>query len=157
MFREAVPIIAFVSLAGLQPVFTFAGIGLNSNLESVAAAYPHSNHVGEYLYVAPQDRRQHMAVVELSGSGATRRLRISFEIPGRGGQPVYPKCAAVHKGLADRYGPPVAVRNFDEESSRRSDRVWQSSREEMTLVCFRRPGQRRTSEFLAEAVVIHPR
>lgn len=155
--HHAVVVVASVMSMSAQATFTFADIALDSSLTSVAATYPHSTRVGDLLYVSPQDRQQHIGVVELSGLGATRRLRIAFEVTDRSGHPVYPRCDVVQQDLERRYGQPVAVRNFDEERSRRSDRVWQSVKEQMTLVCFQSSGEPRTSDRRAEALIIIPR
>ena len=132
------------------PALTFAGIGLHSRLDSVALGYPHSQRVGDYIYVAAEDSRQHIFGIGISGTGAGRRVRISFEEQKQGGRPGYPACATVESAIERRYGPPDTVRRFSEEASERADRVWRRATEELTLACFRNPAGR----LWAEAVII---
>jgi hypothetical protein len=150
------PIIGAAALAvALQgPDLTFAGIGLRSELDSVAVRFPHSQRAGDYLYVAPEDSREHISVIGISGSGDSRRVRISFERRREPAGPEYPTCAAVQAGIARRFGRPDSIRTFTEEATERSDRLWRRGLEALTLVCFRRaPGAR----LWAEAVVLEPR
>jgi hypothetical protein len=141
-------------LAGQVPHFTFAGLDLDSDLDSIAKRYPQSTRVGDYLYVSPRDCKTSISGIELSGAGPTRRLRIAFESRGSNGRPVYPVCGDVQRGIEKSYGKPM-VREFSEEASRRSDRIWRSAGEQMTLICFANPG--RATPLFAEAVVIVPR
>lgn len=135
--------------------FTFEGLGLDSDIASIAAQYPHSTRVGDYIYVAPEDGRGRISGIGLSGAGRTRRLRLSFESSRPRGSPLYPLCGDVQRNLEKRYGPPQTVRDFNEEASPRSDRIWESATEQMTLVCFLSPGRR--TPLFAEAVVIAAR
>jgi hypothetical protein len=130
--------------------FTFAGIGLSSELDVIAKQYPAANRVGELLYLSPGDEH-HISVIELSGKGPARRVRISFEQRIASEKVAYPPCTTVQHGLESQYGPPE-IRDFAEEAARRSDRIWRAPHEELTLICF--AGGTR---LLAEAVVISRR
>jgi hypothetical protein len=146
-------IVSLVTLLAIAQVteFTFGGVGLSSTLEALAKQYPRATRVGELLYVPPGDEH-HISSIALSGAGPSRRLRISFGQLSASEKPIYPACATVQKGLEARYGAPAAVRAFDEEAVRRSDRVWRGSQEELTLVCFASG-----KSVMAEAVVINRR
>jgi purine nucleoside phosphorylase len=127
--------------------FSYLGIGLTTDLAVLAREYPHSLRTGEYIYVAPQDSRDHVSGIEVS----PHRVRISFE--SRADPPQYPACAPIEKQLAKDFGAPQSIRRFDEEATRHADRRWSSPREELTLVCFVGP----RGQLVAEAVVISPR
>jgi hypothetical protein len=103
---------------------TFAGIGLRSELDSVAVRFPHSQRAGDYLYVAPEDSREHISVIGISGSGDSRRVRLSFERRREPSGLDYPTCAAVQAGIVRRFGRPDSIRTFAEEATERSDRLW---------------------------------
>jgi hypothetical protein len=134
------------------PAFSFAGVSLGSNFQDIAARYPHSSPQSEYVSLAPEDVHDHISAIEVSGSGPTRRVRITFETRGAGGQAEYPRCATIEAQLSGRFGRPHAVRRFMEEASPRADRLWRSATEELTLLCFAERGQ-----LWAEAVQITPR
>ena len=147
------PLLTIVlTLALSQNAFSYSNVGLASDLAAVAMRYPRSTLVGEYLYIAREEIRDFVTGIGLSGAGATRRLRISFESARGNREPMYPACADVQRSLEVRYGRPQAVREFSEEASPRSDRIWTAVDEEMTLVCFQPPGRR--VRFMAEALVI---
>lgn len=145
-----VPMVAMVLQA---QAFSFAGLSLGSDLNQVATRYPHSDRVGSYIHVAPNDSHDHISGIEISGAGATRRVRVSFESRRQGQQPEYPTCAHVQAKLEKRFGPPSSIRRFAEEASRRADRLWRSRTEVLTLICF--GGSR--GQWLAEAVQINRR
>ena len=133
--------------------FSFAGIGLDSDFAAVAARYRHSTPQDSYISIASEDSHDHISGIAISGSGPTRRVRITFETRSSGQRPDYPACAEVQAKLARLYGPPRQIRRFSEEASRRADRVWRSRAEELVLICFE--GAQR--KFYAEAVQITPR
>jgi hypothetical protein len=132
--------------------FSYSDIDRGASLETLARRYPHSSRVGETIYVSAEDVRDSVTLIGLSGEGTARRLRLSFESRNVKGEPLYPSCADIRRRLEMRYGKPQVVREFDEEASRRSDALWQSATEEMTLVCFTPPGRR--SVRMAEAIVV---
>ena len=140
-----------VTAPAQSPAFSFAGITLDSELNQVARRYVHSSRTGEYIYVAPEDSHDHISAIEISGAGALRRVRISFEFRRRGQPPDFPHCAKVQTKLEQRFGPPSSIRRFTEEASRRMDRAWRSPTQELTLICFGGPGGR----WFAEAVQIN--
>ena len=150
--RWALPALLFMGIRGQVPTFSFAGIGLSSDFQAVAARYPHSSPQGNYLSLAPEDMHDHISAIEVSGTGSTRRIRIAFEIPMASGQPEYPGCATVEAKVTDQYGRPQAIHRFSEEASPRADRIWRSRTEELTLICFAERGR-----LWAEAVQITPR
>lgn len=143
---------SLVTLLAIAQVteFTFADVGLSSELDVIAKRYPRANRVGELLYLPPGDEH-HMSVIELSGKGPARRVRITFEQRIASEKVAYPPCATVQHHLERRYGPPE-IREFAEEAARRSDRIWRAPQEELTLICFAGG-----SRLLAEAVVISRR
>jgi hypothetical protein len=132
--------------------FSFAGVGLSSDFQAVAARYPHSTPQDGYVSLTPEDVHDHISAIEVSGAGSTRRVRIAFETRGAAGQAEYPRCATIEAQLIGRFGRPQAVRRFMEEASPRADRLWRSQTEELTLICF---AARR--HLWAEAVQITPR
>ena len=132
--------------------FTYAGIGLGTELPALAVRHPGATLQGDYLRLSPDDTRDHISAVGISGTGTARRVRIMFERTSSAGSPVYPRCTEVETRLGRDFGSPQEVRRFTEEASPRADRVSRSSTEEMTLICFRNRGV-----FRAEAVQITPR
>jgi len=146
------------SSAAPEPAFTFGDLHLQSGNAEIAQRYPASRRVGDYVYVAPQDSHDHIYGIELPGPGPARRLRVSFErpdgVPSPDGRGRYPRCETVERILQQVYGPPAALDQFAEEASRRSDRLWQRSGEELRLICFGEPGRPMT--LFAEAVTITP-
>ena len=134
------------------PRFTYSGIGLDATIEALVSRYPHSTRVGDFIYVDAADIRDAVTGIGISGTGAGKRVRLSFESRLEKGEPRYPVCSDIRRPLEMRYGSPQSVREFNEEASRRSDAVWQSATEELTLVCFTPPGRR--SVRMAEAVVV---
>ena len=147
-------IVVIVAGSPLQaPTFSFAGVGLRSDIREVASRYPHSSPDNGYLILSPQDVHDHISEIGLTGEGPTRRVRVGFETRPDGRHLDYPPCAAIEAKLVSRFGRPNAVRRFDEEATVRVDRVWQSPAEEMMLMCFVGPRRRE----VAEAVVITPR
>ena len=120
----------------------FDGIGLESDFKHVASRFPHSRPQDQHVSLAPEDIHDHISAIEVSGEGKTRRVRVSFETLPDGTHADYPSCAAVEATLVKRYGRPSHVRRFTEEASPRADRVWRSAGEELTLLCFQRPGAR---------------
>ncbi len=130
--------------------FTFDGVGLGSDFKAVAARYSHSMPQDQMVSLVPEDVHDHISHIEISGSGRSRRVRIGFETR-KGDRPDYPACAEVEAKLVARYGKPQTIHRFMEEASPRADRIWQSSAEELTLICFTHPGKRAV---LAEAVMI---
>jgi hypothetical protein len=151
-------LILFTVLAGpfalaLPPpaAFSFAGVSLASDLKEIAARHPHSSARDGYIYIDPADAHDHISGIGISGTGATRRVRITFETRDARQQPQYPACTEVEATLARSFGPPTQIRRFREESSWRADRIWSSQTEELTLLCFRDTSAGR---YLAEAVQI---
>jgi hypothetical protein len=138
------------SLARQAPGLTFSGIGLGSDFDSVASEFPHSERGGGYIYVSPEDSRDHIYGIGISGAGDNRLVRMSFERRRERGRPEYPACAAVQSRIAGQFGRPDRSRRFSEEATERWDRVWVRGREELTLMCFRNGSGR----LWAEAVVI---
>jgi hypothetical protein len=120
--------------------FTYAGIGLGSDFKAVAARHPHSTPQGEYVRLEPEDMHDHISGIGISGTGPGRRVRIAFETMGPKDRPVYPKCGEIEAALAKAYGPAGEIRRFSEEASPRADRIWRSTAEEMTLMCFKQHG-----------------
>jgi hypothetical protein len=147
--RWAILPLLVVGLPKQAPSFTYAGVGLASDLASVAARYPHSTPQGDYIRLEPTDIRDHVSAIEVSGTGPSRRVRVGFETQDSSGRPDYPRCRAIEAGLVARFGRPRDIRRFSEEASPRADRVWRSATEELTLVCFREAGA-----WWAEAVQI---
>ena len=141
----------FTGLLARTQHFVFAGVGLQSELQEVAVRYPRSVSLGRSLVLAPEDAHDGISTIEISGAGAGRRVRISFETRPAGLELEYPPCRAVETGLVQQYGQPQEILRFTEAASRRADRVWRSSTEEMRLICFRGTGR-----LLAEAVLIAP-
>jgi hypothetical protein len=142
------------AVGGAAPTsFEFAGIGLDSDLDAVARRYPGSQRVGDYLHVASREVRDHITGIGISGAGPTRRVRLGFEKTTDEGPPLYPVCADVERRLTRDYGPPGAIREFDEEAMRRMDRVWSNEFEELVLMCFKDASGR----VRAEGVTITPR
>lgn len=139
------------SALAAEPPLSFAGIGLGSDLDQVATMFPNSKRVGDYLNVAPQDVRDHVFGIELSGIGTGRRVRLSFGRPS--GPPQYPTCEQIQALIETRYGPPGSIESFAEERRRRSDRHWQRPGERLTLHCFAVHDR----GWFAEAVVITPK
>ncbi len=134
------------------PAFSFDGVSLGSDFSAVAARYPHSTPQDGYVSLAPEDVHDHISAIEVSGTGPTRRVRITFETRGAGGQAEYPRCATIEAQLVGRFGRPQEIRRFMEEASPRADRLWHSSTEELMLICFAERGH-----LWAEAVQITPR
>jgi hypothetical protein len=132
--------------------FAFAGISLTSDLKTIAAGYPHSSPDGDYLRLEPADIHDHISAIGISGTGPNRKVRVSFELQGADGELGYPRCRAIEAKLVRDFGSPQVIRRFSEEASLRADRVWQSKKEELTLICFK--GARGV---WAEAVQITPR
>lgn len=151
MVTHAIRPLLVLATAQAKP-FSYAGIGLGSDLRSVAAQYPHSTPQTSFIRLAPQDIRDHVSAIEISGAGPTRRVRIAFETEGPQG-PAYPRCSTIETRLVTEFGPPQEIRRFSEEASRRADRLWRSKSEELALLCF--TGAR--GGLWAEAVQITPR
>jgi hypothetical protein len=148
-------VVLAVPAAAAEPM-SYAGIGRATTLAAAKARFPNSRVLGDYIYVAEQDRRDQVSGVQLAGSGKPRRVRLSFERPRDGagrGQPQFPKCKVIESDLRARYGAPDEVKKLVEEAQLRADRVWKGARETLTLVCFAGP----SGELLAEAVVIASR
>jgi hypothetical protein len=133
--------------------FSFAGVGLASDLRTVAARYPHSEAQASSIRLAPEDIRDHVSAIEISGTGPTRRVRVAFETEGPKGVPEYPRCGTIEARLIAEFGAPQEIRRFSEEASQRADRLWRSTSEELALLCF--TGAR--GGLWAEAVQITPR
>jgi hypothetical protein len=136
--------------------FAYADVGLQTTLADARKRFPNSKVVGDYLYIADQDRRDQVSGIQFAGTGKPRTVRLNFERPrdaaGRG-QPQFPKCKVIEAELRGRYGAPDEVRKVAGETPPRADRVWKGARETLTLVCFAGP----SGELLAEAVVIASR
>lgn len=138
--------------------FTFAGLGLKSDVATVSARYPRSTRVGSYFYVRPEESHDHIYGVEVPGAGPGRRLRISFErpagVPSPDGSGRYPTCAQVQRTIERTYGLPASIMEFAEGASWREDRLWQRGAEELRLICFGTRG--RPASLLAEGLLITP-
>ena len=147
-----IPTLLLGSFQVQAPPFSFAGVSLTSDFRTVAARYPHSTPQSEYVLLAPEDVRDHVSAIEISGSGPTRRVRIGFETHGTSGQLEYPRCATIESKVRTQFGRPQEIRSFMEEASPRADRIWRSQTEELTLLCFADRGH-----LWAEAVQITPR
>jgi hypothetical protein len=131
------------SLPALLPAqrapLTFAGIGRQTELNRLASAFPHSDRVGNAIRVAPEDVRDHIYGIEVSGSGASQRITLSFERPGSSSSDAalrYPACAEAQSLLQRHYGMPSAMRTLPSASVVRSERQWKSGDELLTLTCF---------------------
>jgi quercetin dioxygenase-like cupin family protein len=133
--------------------YSYAGIGLGSDIGTVARRYPHSTAQASSLRLAPEDIRDHVSAIEISGTGPGRRVRIAFETDGPQGAPEYPRCRAIEAALVAQFGAPTEIRRFSEEASARADRLWRSPSEELALLCFTDAQGR----LWAEAVQITPR
>jgi hypothetical protein len=154
--RGVLLLMLFAAPAVAAEPMSYAGIGLGTTLSVAKARFPNSKVVGDYFYLADQDRRDQVSGVQLAGTRKPPLVRLNFERPrdaaGRG-QPQFPKCKVIEAELRGRYGAPDAVRKVAGESPPRADRVWKGARETLTLVCFAGP----SGELLAEAVVIASR
>lgn len=141
--------------AAAEPM-SYAGIGIGTTLSAAKGRFPNSRVVGDYIYVADQDRRDQVSGIQLAGTRKPPMVRLSFERPrdsASRGQPQFPKCKVIESDLRARYGAPDAVRKVADATPPRADRVWKGARETLTLVCFAGP----SGELLAEAVVIASR
>ena len=77
-----VPLLLAVAIPGLaQEGLSFVGVGLRSDLATVAARYPPSHRVDNYVYVAPEESHDHVHGIEVPDGGPGRRLRVTFERP----------------------------------------------------------------------------
>ncbi len=132
------------------PTFTFDGVSLDTDFKIIAAKYKGSDVQDAYVRLSPADVHDHISSIEVSGAGASRRVRIGFELESAKG-PIYPTCADIEQRLTQPYGKPDDIRRFSEEATPRADRIWRSPTEMLTLLCF----QSRT-QWLAEAVMITP-
>ncbi len=154
--RGGLTVLITVGLSGpaghQRPELTFSGIGLRSEFDSVASEFPHSERAGQYIYVSPEDSRDHIYGIGISGAGNNRFVRISFERQRERRRLEYPTCATVQSQIARQFGRPDDTRRFAEEATTRSDRLWVRGSEELTLMCFRSGSAR----LWAEAVVIDP-
>ena len=154
-----VPLLAVTAPALAQEgPFTFAGLGLRSDVATVAARYPRSHRLGNYVYVAPEESHDHIYGIEVPGVESGRRLRVTFErpagVPSTDGSGRYPTCASVQRRIERTNGSPASIVEFAEEASWRADRVWRRGLEELRLICF---GERdRPASLQAEGVVIIP-
>ena len=132
------------------PRLTYAGIGLASDVDQVAATFPNSRRVGTHIYVDPRDVRDHITGIELSAAGAW----FFFDRPARPGDPAsaarYPPCEQIQARIEARHGMADTVEAFFEERQRRSDRQWLRTEEWLWLKCFAGAD----GGLLAEAVVI---
>ena len=152
VLRLALVAIPVASVLSQPRGFSFAGVSLNSDFKTVAARYHRSTPQDSYISLVPEDSHDHISAIGISGAGPTRRVRITFEMKTAKGRE-YPSCAEMEARIVRSNGPPKQIRRFDEEASRRADRIWQSKTEELALHCFGRPGGR----LLAEAVQVAPR
>jgi hypothetical protein len=132
------------------PSFSYAGVSLLSDFREITSRYPHSIPQSDYVRLEPEDVHDHISAIEVSGTGLSRRVRISFEIQQATGQPEYPQCREIEAKLASTFGAPREIRRFSEEASLRADRIWRSETEELALLCFRGVG----NALWAEAVQI---
>jgi hypothetical protein len=88
------------------PVLSFDGVSLGSDFAAVAARYPHSTAQDGYVSLAPEDVHNHISAIEVSGTGPTRRVRITFETRGARGQAEYPGARQSKRSWsADSAGP----------------------------------------------------
>jgi hypothetical protein len=141
---------------GREEPFTFAGLGLRSDLAAVESRYPRSRRAGSYVYVAPEESHDHIYGIEVPVREPGRRLRVIFErpdgVPSPDGSGRYPTRGSVQEGIERAYGPPASILEFAEGVSWRADRLWRRGREELRLICF---GKRnRPASMQAEAVRI---
>jgi hypothetical protein len=151
--QSALLIAALLAAPAQGKPFFYAGVSLSSDLEVVAARYPHSTRQDSYIRLGPEDVHDHISGIEVSGTGHNRRVRVIFELQDATGQPQYPRCRAIEARIASTFGPPQEIRRFAEEASPRADRIWRSETEQLALLCFGGVG----GVFLAEAVQITPR
>lgn len=133
--------------------FVFADMSLKTTVEQLRHRYPTSKMVGNYLYVAPSESRDHIYGIQLPGSGRAGVLKLFFEhsdaaSPTRA--PEYPGCNDVASKLKATYGSPDATEEFSEERASNRRLIWKRAGEALVLHCFRLDGTR----FLAETLTI---
>ncbi|HTI54038.1 MAG TPA: hypothetical protein VMC04_07380 [Verrucomicrobiae bacterium] len=105
-----VPLLLAVAIPGLvQEGLSFVGLGLRRDLATVAARYPRSHRVGNYVYVAPEESHDHVYGIEVPDGD-----------PADG-------CASPSSG-------PTKCR----EASWRADRLWRRGLEELAAHLLRR-------------------
>lgn len=133
--------------------FSYGGIGLGSDLPQVARRFRTVPDPEPYLRVSTEYARDQIRVIAVGGSGRHRQVRIS--LGGRDSLPAeeYPDCSQIETVLKQSFGPAQEILHFMEETHHRSDRIWRSATEKLTLECFLNPEGR----LVAPTVIILPR
>jgi hypothetical protein len=133
--------------------FSFADMSLKTTAEELRHRYPTSQIVGNHIYIAPAESRDHIYGIQIPDISGAVPLKLFFERsdpsnPRRA--PEYPMCSALASMLKATYGTPDATEEFAEERARNRRLTWKRSGEMLVLHCFRLGG----SKYLAEALTI---
>lgn len=135
------------SASGAATMFEFAGLTLETDLNSLRQRYPLSIFSEGSVWLSPADAHDDIYYIHKSARQGERQLRISFEKPiavlkqkpsswSEEHYARFPKCEVVLERLTKAYGQPTRVHTWPEERLSHLVRTWDASTEELSLDCY---------------------
>ena len=135
----AVPILFHVALmAAADPLLSYAGFNVDSTIDSVKDAYPHSNVSDTWIEVADADSHDFIRSISIS----SELVALGFVHRGALGQDEMPLCLKVFDRIYAVHGGPDIVQKHSVEAVKVHRRVWKRGNEYLGLRCYERDGER---------------
>jgi hypothetical protein len=142
--------------------FEYAGLGLETDLNSLKQRYPTSIVQDRSAWLSKADSHDEVHYIEKRSIDGKEEIRIIFERPEDqldkkpaswldGQYARHPKCKTILQKLTQLYKPPIKERHWVEERLNHLIRTWSSPTETMDLDCYNIDGQ---GEFLAGELTI---
>ena len=137
-FFSVVLLIHIPCMTAADTLLSYSGINVDSTIESVRAAYPHSDVRDTWIEVADADSHDFIRTISI-GSGW---VALGFVRRGASGQDELPLCLKVFDRIYAVHGGPDIVQNFNEVAIKVHRRVWKRGNEYLGLRCFERNRER---------------
>jgi hypothetical protein len=142
--------------------FEYAGLGLETDLNSLKQGYPTSIVQERSAWLSKADSHDEVHYIEKKNIDGKEEMRIVFERPEDqldtkpvswldGQYARHPKCKAILQKLIQSYKQPTKERHWVEERLNHLIRTWSSPTETMDLDCYNIDGK---GEFLAAELTI---
>jgi hypothetical protein len=142
--------------------FEYAGLGLETDLNSLKQRYPTSIVQDRSAWLSKADSHDEVHYIEKRSIDGKEGIRIIFERPEDqldkkpaswldGQYARHPKCKTILQKLTQLYKLPMKERHWSEERLNHRIRTWSSPTETMDLDCYNIDNQ---GEFLAVELTI---
>ena len=134
----AVPILFHVALVAAPTRYFRMPASVDSTIESVKDAYPHSSVSDTWIEVADADSHDFIRSISIS----SELVALGFVHRGALGRDEMPLCLKVFDRIYAVHGGPDIVQKHSVEAVKVHRRVWKRGNEYLGLRCYERDGER---------------